>query len=71
MSRNAQESGRPYDDEVSTERPTLRAVAERSGVSMKTVSRVVNGERYVAADTAARVLTVAAEPRVPPEHAGP
>ncbi|WIB15896.1 MULTISPECIES: LacI family DNA-binding transcriptional regulator [unclassified Curtobacterium] len=46
---------------MSTERPTLRAVAERSGVSMKTVSRVVNGERYVAADTAARVLTVAAE----------
>ncbi|WP_220034448.1 LacI family DNA-binding transcriptional regulator [Curtobacterium sp. MCPF17_047] len=46
---------------MSTERPTLRAVAERSGVSMKTVSRVVNGERYVAADTAERVLAAAAE----------
>jgi len=46
---------------VSTDRPTLRAVAERSGVSMKTVSRVVNGERYVAAETAQRVLAAAAE----------
>ncbi|WP_222126899.1 LacI family DNA-binding transcriptional regulator [Curtobacterium pusillum] len=46
---------------MSTQRPTLQAVAERSGVSMKTVSRVVNGERYVAADTAARVLAAAAE----------
>nr|WP_166780049.1 LacI family DNA-binding transcriptional regulator [Curtobacterium sp. WW7] len=61
VSRTAQESARPYDDRVHSERPTLRAVAERSGVSMKTVSRVVNGERYVAADTAARVLSVAAE----------
>ncbi|TCK65802.1 LacI family DNA-binding transcriptional regulator [Curtobacterium sp. PhB136] len=46
---------------VNNPRPTLQAVAERSGVSMKTVSRVVNGERYVAADTAARVLEAAAE----------
>lgn len=46
---------------MNSPRPTLQAVAERSGVSMKTVSRVVNGERYVAADTAARVLAAAEE----------
>ena len=36
-------------------RPTMRDVAERAGVSLKTVSRVINGEPGVAADTAARV----------------
>lgn len=40
-------------------RPTLAAVAERSAVSIKTASRVLNGEKYVAVDTAERVLAAA------------
>jgi LacI family transcriptional regulator len=36
-------------------RPTMRDVASIAGVSVKTVSRVVNGERGVRPDTAARV----------------
>ena len=35
-------------------RPTLRQVAALSGVSLKTASRVLNGEPYVAAATANR-----------------
>lgn len=37
---------------------TRRAVAEAAGVSLRTVSNVVNGHRYVADDTRARVLRV-------------
>lgn len=40
-------------------RPTLRQVAELAGVSLKTASRVFNGEQYVAPETAARVRGVA------------
>src|SRR5688572_6119012 len=36
-------------------RPTMVDVAEMAGVSLKTVSRVVNDERGVGAETAARV----------------
>ncbi|MEA2318991.1 MAG: LacI family transcriptional regulator, partial [Solirubrobacteraceae bacterium] len=36
-------------------RPTMRDVADRAGVSLKTVSRVINGEIGVAARTAERV----------------
>lgn len=36
-------------------RPTMKDVAETAGVSLKTVSRVVNGEPRVGADTTARV----------------
>src|SRR3954469_13188305 len=36
-------------------RPTMRDVAERAGVSLKTVSRVINAEAGVAAETAERV----------------
>lgn len=36
-------------------RPTMRDVARRAGVSLKTVSRVVNGEAGVRPDTAERV----------------
>jgi DNA-binding LacI/PurR family transcriptional regulator len=40
---------------------TLEDVARQAGVSMKTVSRVVNNERYVADDTRRQVLRVIAE----------
>jgi LacI family transcriptional regulator len=36
-------------------RATIRDVAARAGVSIKTVSRVLNDERYVRADTRERV----------------
>ena len=36
-------------------RPTMRDVAARAGVSLKTVSRVINAEAGVATATAARV----------------
>lgn len=36
-------------------RPTMRDVATRAGVSLKSVSRVVNAEEHVSADLAARV----------------
>jgi LacI family transcriptional regulator len=42
-------------------RPTLHQVAALAGVSVKTVSRVLNDEPYVSADTAARVRTAAAQ----------
>jgi LacI family transcriptional regulator len=38
-------------------RPTMKDVAARAGVGLKTVSRVVNGESGVTPDTAARVRT--------------
>lgn len=37
------------------QRATIRHVSQRAGVSIKTVSRVLNNERYVGADTRARV----------------
>ena len=42
-------------------RPTMRDVAAAAGVSLMTVSRVVNGEGGVAAETAARVERAIAE----------
>jgi LacI family transcriptional regulator len=47
--------------QLSSSRPTLRQVAELSGVSLKTASRVLNGERYVSEATAAKVLDAAAQ----------
>jgi LacI family transcriptional regulator len=41
-------------------RPTMRDVAALAGVSLKTVSRVINGETTVAADLVARVQRAAA-----------
>ena len=44
-------------DEVrGTGRPTMKDVASKAGVALKTVSRVVNGESGVTAATASRVL---------------
>lgn len=42
-------------------RATLQKVAEHAGVSLKTASRVLNGEPYVAASTAARVRAAVRE----------
>jgi LacI family transcriptional regulator len=42
-------------------RPTLRQVAALSGVSLKTASRVMNGEQYVSEATAAKVQAAAAQ----------
>ena len=42
-------------------RPTLRQVAALSGVSLKTASRALNGEPYVAAATADKVRVAAAQ----------
>lgn len=42
-------------------RPTLRQVAALSGVSLKTASRVLNGEAYVSAATAEKVQAAAAQ----------
>ena len=40
---------------------TMREVAERAGVSIKTVSRVVNNDRYISAPVLARVQAAIAE----------
>src|SRR5215471_14518281 len=42
-------------------RPTLRQVAALSGVSLKTASRVMNGEQYVAEATATKVRAAATQ----------
>ena len=45
----------------SPRKPTIRTVAERAGVSLKTVSRVINSEPAVLPATRARVLQAIAE----------
>ncbi len=49
-------------------RPTMRDVAALAGVSLKTVSRVVNGEPTVADDLVARVRFAAAQLSYQPNH---
>lgn len=44
---------------IDPRRPTLAEVAELAGVSLKTASRAINGEKYVAAGTRERVLASA------------
>lgn len=46
---------------VRPRRPTMLDVAKRADVSVKTVSRVINGEPSVASELTERVLTAAAE----------
>jgi LacI family transcriptional regulator len=56
---------------LTTRRPTMRDVAELAGVGIKTVSRVVNGEPNVSAQTAERVRRAAASLHYEPDmHAG-
>lgn len=50
-------------------RPTMREVGARAGVSIKTVSRVVNGETTVAPELAARVHAAIAALGYRPDHA--
>lgn len=51
----------PIPLEALVSRPTIKDVAERAGVSLKTVSRVINDERSVQADTRARVRQAVAD----------
>src|SRR5690349_16937868 len=52
------ESGEPV---TRPPRPTLRQVAKLAGLSVATVSRVLNGESYFSADAAAKVHAAAAQ----------
>lgn len=66
----------PMSDSISDRpgpytRATMRDVAALAGVGLKTVSRVINGEPNVAADTAARVQAAAEQLNFRPDiHAG-
>ena len=50
-------------------RTTIRDVSETAGVSIKTVSRVLNNEKYVSADTRSRVEAVMASLQFQPSSA--
>lgn len=50
-------------------RLTLERIAELSGVSRSTVSRVINGQKRVSAEVRARVLKVIAETGYQPDQA--
>lgn len=50
-------------------RPTIRDVARLAGVSIKTVSRVINDQQYVSADKRERVRQVMVEIGFQPSHA--
>lgn len=52
-----------------TARPTIRDVARLAGVSIKTVSRVINDQQYVSTEKKARILEVMAETGFQPSHA--
>jgi len=49
------------------ERITLRSVAKRAGVSVSTVSRVINDEKYVSADVKKKVLAAVKDLDYEPE----
>lgn len=48
-------------------RATMQDVARRAGVGVKTVSRVINGEPHVSAETAARVMRAVEEEHYRPD----
>ena len=52
-----------------TTRPTIRDVSRLAGVSIKTVSRVINDQQYVSADKRSRVLATMAEIGFQPSQA--
>lgn len=54
-------SNRPTPEGAAHQRPTMRDVAQLAGVSLKTVSRVVNNELGVSTDMAARVNAAVAQ----------
>jgi LacI family transcriptional regulator len=63
LSREAADEG-PYDPgrrPLSATRPTMKDIADRVGVSIKSVSRVLNGEGGVSPATAQRILDVASD----------
>lgn len=52
---------------VPRKRPTMKNVADLAGVGVKTVSRVINRERHVSADTIARVMQAAEQLQYQPD----
>ena len=56
---------------VTTTRATLAEVAERAGVSVSTVSKVLNGRSGVSADTRARIEGLLSESQYNPRNQGP
>lgn len=56
-------------DRPARSRPTIRDVSRLAGVSIKTVSRVINDQQYVSADKRARVLEVMREIGFQPNQA--
>src|SRR4051794_18430318 len=56
---------------VTTTRATLAEVAERAGVSVSTVSKVLNGRSGVSADTRARIEGLLSDSQYNPRNPGP
>src|SRR5512147_2151303 len=54
---------------MNAKRPTMRDVAQSSGVSTQTVSRVINGDIHVSSKTRSRVLRAINELKFRPNRA--
>ena len=52
-------------------RTTIKMIAERAGVSIGTVDRVLHDRPYVKAEVRERVLQVLEEPKVPMQACAP
>jgi LacI family transcriptional regulator len=63
LSREAADEGPddPVRRPLSATRPTMKDIADRVGVSIKSVSRVLNGEAGVSPATAQRILDIASD----------